>query len=241
MASREPNVMEERLLGFDIRELWSQSDNLWDPARREFFLLRPNVLRPLAADTLVWPSLFDTGQGIGFPEPERQHLHLAGVLLPPYIGPNTGLWENARVMLRYLGEKWTGPRSYSLVAISWLSEDSFAEAGKYGPYLANTLPMTSEPWRRLGFDVADGSRLSGLSNCAYTPGEIHRLRSLWGPRLNQDHLFGDPVDALRFRDMTNARVPEHAPFFVYGLYLIGEVNLPAPERQHSRKVPEVDS
>ncbi len=40
----------------------------------------------------------------------------------------------------------------------------------------------------------------------------------WGPHLNEDHLFTDPDQACAFREASDARVREHAPFFVYGLY-----------------------
>ena len=32
------------------------------------------------------------------------------------------------------------------------------------------------------------------------------------------HLFGNPEDATAFAVVTARRVPEHAPFFVYGIY-----------------------
>jgi hypothetical protein len=36
--------------------------------------------------------------------------------------------------------------------------------------------------------------------------------------LNEHHLFGDPEPGFAFVDVDNARVPEHTPFHVYGLY-----------------------
>ena len=53
---------------------------------------------------------------------------------------------------------------------------------------------------------------------------FRRARFLnWGPRLNEHHLFKNAESAFAFRLVTNRRVPEHAPFFVYGLWLIREV------------------
>jgi hypothetical protein len=77
-------------------------------------------------------------------------------------------------------------------------------------------------WERLGYDVADDFTLSGLCNCGYEAEEAAGLRPAWSPELNHHGLFGDPRAALRFCSLTDARVPEHAPFFVYGLYRVGE-------------------
>ena len=74
--------------------------------------------------------------------------------------------------------------------------------------------------RLLGYDIADDVFLSGLSNCGYTDEEKTELRSTWVGRLNRFHLF-DQVDvASEFKALTEARVPEHGPFFVFGLYLL---------------------
>jgi len=72
----------------------------------------------------------------------------------------------------------------------------------------------------LGYDVADQVMTSGLSNCGYTDEEKRRLRPTWGGLLNEHHLF-DQVDlASEFRRITAERVQEHAPFFVFGIYML---------------------
>jgi hypothetical protein len=215
-------MFEERLLGFDIREHGGAPDQLWDHERRERFLLRVDSPKPLSIDTSVWPSFFDTGQGIGLPGPERERLHLDGVPVPGTIGPNAGLWEDtARMRLYY--KEWAGePKPGVVVAISWISDNSFLEGGEFGPYLGQTSPAECDPlWERCGFDVGDGSLVSGLSNCGYLPDEAASLRKRWRESLNKHHLFDVLLPAFRFRDLSNERVPSHAPFFVYGLYLVG--------------------
>lgn len=69
----------------------------------------------------------------------------------------------------------------------------------------------------LGYDVADAGRISGLMNCGYT-GEHAELQDRFARHLNRNHLFSDRERALHFRRVADRRVPEHAPFFVYGLY-----------------------
>jgi hypothetical protein len=81
-------------------------------------------------------------------------------------------------------------------------------------------PNAPEPGRYelLGYDVADWFLLSGLTNCGYSPEEAASLAPTWAPLLNQWHLFDDPGDATAFEAVTAARVPEHAPFYAYGIY-----------------------
>jgi len=75
-----------------------------------------------------------------------------------------------------------------------------------------------ERYDLLGYDVADYDLLGGLTNCGYTPEEAASLAPVWAPRLNQWHLFGNPGDAVAYAAVTARRVPEHAPFFGYGIY-----------------------
>ena len=214
-------MRREVLLGFDLRDLSDDSAQLWDVPRRETFLLRGDVARPLSVDTLVWPSLFDSGQGIGFSDAERRRLHLAGFPLPAWTGPNAGLWERLPDMQRYLAQQASPPGPYVFVAVTWLADTDIDVAGSCGPYPADTVPSALDPaWRMLGYDVADGSQISGLSNCGYGPDEVEALRERWAPHLNDYHLFDDPGQALAFSHLTGARVAEHAPFQVYGLYRI---------------------
>jgi hypothetical protein len=48
------------------------------------------------------------------------------------------------------------------------------------------------------------------------------LAPRWAPRLSRYHLFDTAADALAFRETADARVPEHAPFFVYAIHLVAE-------------------
>ena len=48
---------EEQLLGFDIREMWSQMDATWSQSRKDTYLLRTDVTKVLSVDRLVWPEI----------------------------------------------------------------------------------------------------------------------------------------------------------------------------------------
>jgi len=84
----------------------------------------------------------------------------------------------------------------------------------------------SAGWVCLGYDVADAGLLSGLTNCGYTAAEKDALVEDWAAHLNDLHLFGTARAAHRFAEHADRRVPEHAPFYVYGLYACA-ADLPA--------------
>lgn len=69
----------------------------------------------------------------------------------------------------------------------------------------------------LGFDVADFSGISALSNCEYRRAEKERLIPIWIPRMNGHGLLTSFEHATEFRQLSDSRIPEHSPFWVYGL------------------------
>jgi hypothetical protein len=86
------------------------------------------------------------------------------------------------------------------------------------PQSLDPVGSASERYDLLGYDVADYDLLGGLTNCGYTPEEAASLAPVWAPLLNEWHLFGNPDDATAYATVTAQRVPEHAPFFGYGIY-----------------------
>ena len=83
-----------------------------------------------------------------------------------------------------------------------------------------TWPMRVDPdWTRLGWDVVAGVFPSAISNCGYAE-ERDDWRERFGPLLNAHHLFDELPHAFAFRDSSNRRVREHAPFSVLGVYKV---------------------
>jgi hypothetical protein len=103
-------------------------------------------------------------------------------------------------------------RAGVVVRITALGQDGEAHEG------ADPSAPAMERYDLLGYDVADYDLLGGLTNCGYTPEEAASLAPVWSPRLNEWHLFGNPGDAVAYAAVTARRVPEHAPFFGYGIY-----------------------
>ncbi len=185
-------MVEEILLGFDAREMWPATPI---PAS---FLLRNGVERVLSADTLIWPSLFST--------PTQ------------WVGANVPFWESLARLESALAEA-RETRPYRVVAATWHREAG--EANPLGPYVVPAQPESRDAgWPLIGYDVTDGSFLSGLSNCGYDDRERPALSIEWGPWLNRSHLFTGVGKALEFRKLSDSRVPEHAPFHIIGLWEI---------------------
>jgi hypothetical protein len=110
-------------------------------------------------------------------------------------------------------------RTAILIAVELLARENVTFAEFASPNIYSTTEPRSVPDGSicLGFDVADSGFWSGLSNCGYSEVERAELRPKWQGRINDFGLLKSEQDALEFRDLSDARVPEHAPFWVYKL------------------------
>jgi hypothetical protein len=188
-----------KLVGFDIRLELEASASRWNEERRSKFLLRDDIRRPLSVDQNVWSSAFPDAN-----DSEQWR----GVL---------GHWSDLTAMSGHACARGIVGCLVSTVII-W---DLLTSAERHGwatGRLDGTTPTKLGPeWRIIGYDIADRWLVSGLSNCGYIGSERAEWRSRWSDRVNEAHLFDDPDEASRFAKATDERVPEHAPFFVYGL------------------------
>jgi hypothetical protein len=165
---------------------------------------------------MIWPSILKTGVTRGeVPEPE-------------WVGMNAPFWDDLSALRKAIAQGEADRRPPFLIAATWHTDLGFEkeakQEGKFaGPYVSPTTPEHPEAlWRFLGFDITDGGFVSGLSNCGYDGAERDGLAAEWAQDLNRNHLFDDLQRAFKFRALTNARVPEHAPFFVIGLWSIAK-------------------
>ncbi len=185
MAKTRLNITEAPL-GFDARELFMNMSAWWNPHRRQKYLLRDDVQRPMSADTMVWPSLF----GDGLPDTDRERLGLEKLVVPAWRGPNQNLWDDLNRMRGAMGALANEP--HCIIAVNWVSSDGFSKHSVTGaPYREKTVPdVLGSDWALLGFDVGDAGLTSGLSNCGYSDAERRALKRSWARRLNEYHLFG---------------------------------------------------
>jgi len=203
---------EERVIGFDARVV--DADD-WSSERKALYLLRSDA-KPRSLDPMVWPSIFDNGSAVR----------------PAWFGPFQELWEDLAVLQKHLGATPEKQKAQLVAFTVHATEDGglaeFLDAhvghlpstGETSPLPPTTPPARDPAWRLLGYDVCDVWGLSGLSNCGYDANELAGLRQAWAPRLNAYHLLSNLDEGETCRRLSNERVPEHAPFFVYGLWSI---------------------
>lgn len=75
-------------------------------------------------------------------------------------------------------------------------------------------------YESLGYDVACEMHYSGLTNFGWSESELQQLRSEYGSKVNQWHLFSHQEDAKRFAAVCDQLVEEHSPFFVFHISLV---------------------
>jgi hypothetical protein len=208
-------VVAPIVLGYDARERWVPRERTVVEAA-ETFLLRPDVKKVLSADSRIWPSIFRDAS-MDIPKFQGLHLGSSGLERPKWIGPLGGPWEDLALLLRCAGAS-APERPYTVVALSALYDSPHRDF----PWYVAQPPALDERWRLIGYDVTDQSLLSGLTDCGVVSGDMAPLRARWAGHLNDAHLFDDLEVAEDFRNFTDERVNEHAPFYVIGLWeLIG--------------------
>ncbi len=193
---------EELLLGFDGR-VWGNPDT-WDAKRREQFLLRIDVAQPFSTDTTVWPSV------------------LGSDLRPPTCIGHQTLWNDLECLQSCLTSSRTTP-SWILAGVTLhLIDDLSEEVDRWKSDVPAPSPSSrAQAWSLLGYDVSDRWLLSGLSNCGFLPGEdVQAVRKKWSDKLNDYHLFEKLDSAIEFRALSDQRVLEHSPFFIFGIWSI---------------------
>ncbi len=200
----------ELLLGFDAREMGLDPQEYWSDSRKKMYLLRYDVVRPLSTDTSVWRDVFAADTSLQRPQ---------------WTGPIQSLWDNLATFQEYLDTAWSDRAlPYWIIAVT-LQEDVHDSEDLLEWYAraSNINPSLRDPaWTFLGYDVSDQWLLSGLSNCGYgtNESEIQSFRETYASSLNEHHLFDSIKPAVDFMHFSDERVREHAPFFVFGIWLI---------------------
>lgn len=179
--------------GADVR-VEPSGDSGWTAERRATYLLRPDVAFPLSVDPNVWARV------------------PGDVTYPLPWTPVEDVHQRAAALMSSM-------HRVCVAVFAAAAEDAGEEEELRSRTGADTLLAVDLAWTFVGFDVADGTEISGLSNCGYGE-ELDASRTAWAPRLNDRGLFRVLEDALAFRKVTDARVPEHAPFTVYGIWIL---------------------
>lgn len=198
--------LEEKVLGFAVRKDFVNSKPIqWDDERRSIYLLKVDIKYPLSIDSSVWPEADDC-QNIGnyaFEDlSEECNFDIYKIpkdLTPEIAAPN--------VLVAFVMEVESYEKFCQTIGFHACdSEFSVAE-------------LVNAGWKFIGFDIAEESLISGLSNCGYRADELQEVKSLFLDNLNEYGLFDDLQVAKEFCEYSNNRVSEHAPFFVFGMYV----------------------
>jgi hypothetical protein len=204
--------MRPHLLGFDFRARQSDVVSEWPAGRRSTYLLRENLRWPLSVDRAVWPSLFHFE-----PRDPLRSSEGIDVQAKSVVQLGVGLWEDRASMEHVLKEKFVGPDAGLRVAIELWYEELAGDPE--WDFLATQIPaadQVAQGWQHLGYDIADRYLVSGLSNCSYNAEDRAALKE-WITDINDFGLIENSNRAREFRILTDKRVPDHAPFFVYSL------------------------
>jgi hypothetical protein len=212
--------MDIELLGFDIRfNCNDYVDIFLTEEFRDNYLLNRNIQWPLSVDTMIWPSYFSfSGYLSGFRTDEMIDVNPLSTRQEALR-----LWENHNEMKTVFSQRFGQNEKKGVqVAVILLAENprstnEYWHAVLDPPMILNDIP---KEWQLLGHDVADEYMTSGLSNCGYKEEDRKTLEKKWSQCLNKYGLIRNLDDALRFLQVTDRRVPEHAPFYVYVLYSI---------------------
>jgi hypothetical protein len=211
----DPTYDFTEFLGYDVRVPFTRF-SVDPPATRAQYLYRAHDVTPLSLDPLVWPSplepaLLDEFEGWTWAEvPDSP------AAAPEWTGPYMPLWEDFDALAAHCHRHSQG-RPYFLVAV-WRYATHEVQHPPTDPPEMPPLVGGGLDHQFLGFDVADWM-ISGLTNCGLPEESRDIIRNAWGARspLNRHHLFQHLSDAQQFRTFANEMVPEHAPFYAYGL------------------------
>jgi hypothetical protein len=211
------------LLKFDVRVARDQYVNEhWEESARRKYLLRPDIAWPLSVDTWVWPSVFFMH---GFKDATRDRY--ATIAVDPTI-EGVGYWRDLGRMQAHYSSHRTDAAGGVVVAVELLSERAhrgvgipYTESGgmecaiALDPVAPPEVPHGSE---FLGFDAATAGRWSALNGFEYPQENVVALAAEWGPLLNSHGLFSERDAAVAFRQVSDKRLVNQSPFWVYGLW-----------------------
>ena len=193
-------AVKKYVYGYSIRTLDIDSD--WTQKRREEFLLIPDVEVPKSVDSNVWQEISS----------QMVETNFGKMPLPQ--------WGDREKMLLSCDYRPSMTDMAELTIIVFVDDDEIPP--EY--IVANDIePIESCAGHFIGYDIADEGLTSSVSNCGYSEAEIVFAKSNYAEKINKHGLFDDLLVANSFLEYSLRRVPEHSPFYVYGLFLDKEI------------------
>ena len=213
--------MKEQILGYDVREMWYESQ--YDLIKRGRFK------KMLSIEGSLWGSIFKSGDYPGLVGPAREEIGLGTLELPnmDVVGMNIHFWSVLASMLHYVREhsRQSG-RLYWAVAITVCLEDPERElkARTEWPYYAETIPPDIQSdWVLVGYDVTTSDSESMITPCL-EPLE-KREACEFAKDLNEYMLFSTLAQADEFRRAQDTAYELGYPHMIYGIWRVAEIEL----------------
>ncbi len=210
--------MEEKILGYDVREMWYKE--------KCDFSMGSKLVKMLTAD--VWSSILDYGDSPDVVGKDREELGLGMIQLPrivPRFGTSYPVWSNLADLLNYLGPyRCAEGKPYWVVAVTLRTEDLERE-----PQYREDWPRDpkSNPdsiqsgWVLVGYDLGSEWSLSRITQHLGSSAEAQVVPELTR-ELNHYGLFANIETAGEFAMQWDTAFPENAPHVVYGIWRIEE-------------------
>ena len=189
--------MDTILIGYSVNIINSDPD--WTRERRLQFLIDPHIRLPKSVDSGVWEESYDCFDEISEQESMDNYIK----------------WRDKERLIDLTG--------YSITEKNRVLTASYLHFLDYVPTEAWAMEYRSETIDEnlifIGYDIANGGTLSGLSNCGYDDISLEYCREYYLQHLNQHGLFESFEVASDFMSYTNQRTPADSPFYVYSLYV----------------------
>lgn len=217
--------VSEYLIGFDLRVPDTVTIGHWSKTRRKAHLLKPEISYPLSVDPKCWQKQLPNDD----PVASILGLTATDAIASPPPSITVDLWPcfgTLEYYARHFQGCYGGLDEAVFVAITRIHSGGGKLSRRYPSGTVEwadeigQIPRFDSDWRISGYDVADANLTSGLMNCGVTvtttPSRDNmKLRNA----LNDQHLVSGQEAAVEAASYLNAWVPEHAPFFAYGLYV----------------------
>ena len=214
--------MKERILGYDVREMWC-------PVQKPSWLPIPLCFnKVMTIDSAVWGSIFNDGNYPNLQGEDREKVGLGTVELPPLAvtGLSHPLWDKLADMEDYLcNQGLHSGRKYWIVAFTLCQDDPEQELRERTermewPYCSEPVPDRIQlGWNLAGYDVTSRYAEGMITSHVL---DVERQTPGLQVDLNPYMLFSDLRTADRYRAIWDEEDTSLSPHLVFGIWRIRE-------------------